>query len=492
MLTVSNRALSIPASVTIASGATTATFNYTASLNYRGAAILTGTLGGTTESAVITIAASGPSVAGKVVAATLSGGDIAPIGLSCDRPFLAGGRQTTCELRLNAPGASESTEVAISSSTSALRVPTTIAARAEQSRIRFEIGADPAASSETAILQARLGSTTIQSSIALEPSDTPDLVVPNEPLATPQSPIRFTVTASDSRGLTVNLAASGLPPGASFDPASGVLQWTPTNRDLGFHEIALTATNSLGGATTKTVKLFVDSGLPVVTKLENGAGSSAPAGCSPGSVATLRGRSLFAGAIPASDPSGASIDLGGTRVLVNGGYAAVLYASADRVDLLCPAAAAGTPLAIAIETAAGQSKSLNRWMQAAAPGLFQVDDSGAKQAWAIRSGSLDLAAIPNPRFSGKPALPGDRLAFRATGIACTPETAISLRMNLDSYVVPLTELQPLAGHAGVCQILVSVPFGVVGDAVPVTLQFLGTDGRTTTSNQTTISVAARQ
>jgi uncharacterized protein (TIGR03437 family) len=79
----------------------------------------------------------------------------------------------------------------------------------------------------------------------------------------------------------------------------------------------------------KTTKLYVDSGLPVVTHLENGAGSSAPAGCSPGSVAALRGRSLFAGTEPASDSSGASGDLGGTRVLVNGVYTAVLYASAD-------------------------------------------------------------------------------------------------------------------------------------------------------------------
>jgi hypothetical protein len=88
-------------------------------------------------------------------------------------------------------------------------------------------------------------------------------------------------TAGDARGFGVNLAAAGLPTGAAFDPKSGVLQWVPTDKDLGVYEIAFTATNMLGAVTTKTVKLYVDSGLPVVTSLENGAGSSAPAGCIP-------------------------------------------------------------------------------------------------------------------------------------------------------------------------------------------------------------------
>jgi hypothetical protein len=76
---------------------------------------------------------------------------------------------------------------------------------------------------------------------------------------------------------------------------SGVMQWTPKDEDLGIHELVFTATNTLGATTTKIVKLYVDSGQPVLITLENGAGTTAPAGCSPGSVATIRGRSLIIG-----------------------------------------------------------------------------------------------------------------------------------------------------------------------------------------------------
>ena len=486
VLTVSNTGLSLPPAVTISSGATAATFTYTASTTVTGWVVLKAAFGGVSKSLVIAVVApvsSAPQA--KPSGTTPASAPITPAALSCDQPFLAGGHRMGCELQLNAASVSESMEVSITSDTSSLTAPAMVGARTGQSRIRFEIGADRAATQGTAVLEARIGSESVQSSITIEPADTPDLVVPTDPAGTPQSPIRFTATASDARGLGVTLAASGLPAGANFDRASGVLQWEPTDKDLGVHEIAFTATNTLGAATTRTVKLYVDSGLPVVTKLENGAGSSAPAGCSPGSVATLRGRSLFAGTIPASDRSGASAELGGTRVLVNGSYAAVLYASANRVDLLCPAAAAGTRLAITVETAAGQSKELDNVMRTSVPGLFTADDSGAGQAMAVRSGTLDLAAIPNARFSGKAALPGDSLSFLATGIDCSPETAVNLSVHLGSDVLPVTGVKLLAGHAGLCEIQVAVPFGGTGDAVPATLQFLQGDGQKITSNNTT-------
>jgi uncharacterized protein (TIGR03437 family) len=292
--------------------------------------------------------------------------------------------------------------------------------------------------------------------------------------------------------LDVNLAASGLPAGASFDAKSGALQWSPTNKDLGVHDVAFTATNTLGAATTKTVKLYVDSGQPVAATLENGAGSMAPAGCSPGSVGTIRGRSLFNGSAAASDWSGSSDNLGGTRVLVNGSYAALLYASANRLDLLCPNAAAGTPLLLTVETETGPSNELYSAMRASAPGLLTADGSGSGQALAAQTGSLDLAAVPNARFSGKPALPGDTVSFFATGIDCSPQTVPNLNLTLGQDRVSVAGLKPLAGHAGICEIQAPVPAGVIGDAVPVTLLLVQSDGQEIASNQTTIGIAARQ
>jgi uncharacterized protein (TIGR03437 family) len=331
----------------------------------------------------------------------------------------------------------------------------------------------------------------IQHSIALLSSAAPDLIVPAEAGGRPRSPITLTVMAADGQGLAVRLTATGLPHNATFDPDSGLLRWTPGEKDLGVHEVMFTAANTLGASTTKAVKLYVDSGLPVVTKLENGVGGGAPAGCSPGSVATVRGRSLFTGTTAAYDAAGGSDNLSGTRVLVNGIPTAVLFASARRVDLLCPAAAAGAPLAISVETAVGRSNELHTSMREGVPGLFTTDGTGTGQALALRDGSLDLAAIPNARYAGKPALPGDMVSFRATGIDCHPQTAPLLSLNLGAYLVPAVDARPLAGHAGVCEVLARVPVAA-GEAIPVTLTLLLSDGQQVTSNEGTLSVAARQ
>lgn len=357
--------------------------------------------------------------------------------------------------------------------------------------LEFEIAADPAAAFETADLEARIGSESAHTSIAIEPAGKPELRAPTELAGTPGVPIHFTVSAADGTGLGVSLAAAGLPRGAVFDAETGALDWTPTDGDLGSYGLTFTATDTLGAAASKAVKLLVGSGLPVVTAFAKGTEAGAPAGCSPGAVAAIRGNWLFGGAVPLADPSGSNTELGGTRVLVNGEYAPVLYASADRVDVLCPANAAGSSLRIAVETAAGRSNALASSMQASTPQLFTVADSENGQALAVRSGTSDLAAIPNEKLSGKPALAGDTLAFQATGIACSMDSVYSLSVEMGLDVIPITSLESVSGHAGVCQVEVVVPPSAAGDAVPVSLRVLGAGGAKTTSNQSIISVAVR-
>src|ERR1017187_8698812 len=76
---------------------------------------------------------------------------------------------------------------------------------------------------------------------------------------------------------------------------------------------------------------------PVITRVQNGADETAGAACSPNAVGTLVGRFLPEDAAPVSDRSGHATSLAGTRVLINGSYSPVLYASRERVDFLCPA-----------------------------------------------------------------------------------------------------------------------------------------------------------
>lgn len=58
--------------------------------------------------------------------------------------------------------------------------------------------------------------------------------------------LQFTVTASDPNDDSPNnvtLSASDLPAGASFDPATGVFSWTPTEAQQGLYSVTFTATD---------------------------------------------------------------------------------------------------------------------------------------------------------------------------------------------------------------------------------------------------------
>jgi uncharacterized protein (TIGR03437 family) len=493
-LTTSNAALSTPASVAIKSGATSATFKFSVGGSFVGVLTVTAQLGNVIQGAVITVSAAASKNSARKSSSSANDSSatpegIVPIGLSCDRPFLAGGDRLTCTVDLNTASISDATQIQVASSGGTLAVPSTVEVRAGQSQVRFEVDADPAAPAETAVLEARRGSASVHYSVALLSSGDPSLDVPAEVAGTPGTPLAFSVTAADSHGLDVRIAATRLPGGAIFDPNSGALQWTPSEKDSGVHEVLFKASNTLGASTSKTVRLYVDSGRPIVTRLENGAGSGAPAGCSPGSVATLRGRSLFNGAADYS-PAGSSDNLGGTRVWVNGIPAAVLFAAADRVDLLCPTAPPGTSLAISVETANGKSKEMHTSSRESTPGLFMVGRDET-QALATLDGLLRLAAIPTARYAATPALPDDMVSFRATGVDCNPQTVPRLSLNVGPYTVPVADTRPVAGYAGVCDVLARVP-AVAGDAVPVTLTLLQNDGQQVVSNGATIAVAARQ
>ncbi len=109
---------------------------------------------------------------------------------------------------------------------------------------------------------------------------------------------------------------------------------------------------------------------PAISGLRNGADASAPAVCSPQAVATLRGSFLSANTGPFSDRTGRSTALGGARVLINGSYTPILFASSDQIDFLCPNVPPATGLAIAVETAAGLSNRMETKVEEASPGIF--------------------------------------------------------------------------------------------------------------------------
>lgn len=68
--------------------------------------------------------------------------------------------------------------------------------------------------------------------------------------------LNFTVTATDANGTTPVLSASGVPQGATFDPATGAFAW-PSARPAGTYSVTFTATDGVN-TVNKTVVITVE------------------------------------------------------------------------------------------------------------------------------------------------------------------------------------------------------------------------------------------
>ncbi len=184
-------------------------------------------------------------------------------------------------------------------------------------------------------------------------------------------------------------------------------------------------------ASTAPVSEAEASTLPVITRLQNGADEAAPVVCSPAAVATLVGHFLPDAVAPMTDRSGLATSLAGVRVLINGSYSPVLYASPSQVDFLCPAVSPSTSLGIAVETAAGLSNPVETTVEEASPGIFTT-------AW--------------------PAPESATLSIRATGIdwlAKFPAVRASVRIGTRYLAIDSITPDPLA--PGVATLTVTLP-----------------------------------
>jgi uncharacterized protein (TIGR03437 family) len=167
----------------------------------------------------------------------------------------------------------------------------------------------------------------------------------------------------------------------------------------------------------------------------------------------------------------------------------ILSIAMDRVDFVCPAVRPGTPLDIVVETESGLSNRLTTRMEEVTPGIFTEDGSGVGQALAWRTDTLDLTSVPSFRYPGKPALPGDRISVLVNGIHCDENSGtLKPLMNLGNLYVPIDSLAASARKPGACEVDITIPEGIHGDAVPLTLHVLRDDGRLVTGNVTSIAI----
>jgi trimeric autotransporter adhesin len=459
-------ALVVPASVSIAAGSASATFGFTTTSALSGWVIVSATMGAVTKTASFTVTSSHTgttsSTAGK-----------AP-GLICRQRQIAAGESAVCEISVDDAGDAHTDGFGITSSSLRVKAPAAVVVSPGRNSIRFEVQADENATQEDVTLEASSGEYSARTSLSVLPARSPYLSVTGPRSARPGTPVRLVASASDAQSLPVSVSVSGLPRSAGFDASTGVLEWTPEESDLGPAAITFTATNTLGISSVRTLTVNVTSG-PIVAGLRNGAGRGALAACSPGALMSLTGENL-------AEASAA------TRVLINGSDVAVVGASAERVDFVCPNRSPGTPLSLAVEVAGQVSNAVETVMAETAPGLLTLDGSGRGQGIAIHA--QGLAAVPRFGVAGRPAVEGEALTLYATGINCDENSSAMKPLLYFGHDYVRVTAAKASAFAGVCELRALAPAGVSGDAVPVLLESVREDGTPVRSN--TISVAVER
>jgi hypothetical protein len=83
------------------------------------------------------------------------------------------------------------------------------------------------------------------------------------PGASPSSVYRYEVAALDPDGDTrLRFRLSEAPAGMTVDPLSGVIEWTPTLRQAGSHQVSVSVVDSTGLETTQTFEVDVSKATP--------------------------------------------------------------------------------------------------------------------------------------------------------------------------------------------------------------------------------------
>ena len=221
---------------------------------------------------------------------------------------------------------------------------------------------------------------------------------------------------------------------------NGSFDWTPNVLQAGKHQITFIATNAAQQSSTAGVSIDVDSGTPVLS-------TSDDLTCSPGAIGTWHGKWLLASGGSFYDPSGISLELGGSRVKINGLNVPLLSISPIRATFLCPNQELGTPLSITLETALGISPALNVKMQAMSPEIFSFEGASEHQVVITFAGTSDIATIRSFRLPGHPAQPDDHIVILGTGFGSATEiTPGIVPVLIGCVLAELVSLRSFSDH----------------------------------------------
>jgi uncharacterized protein (TIGR03437 family) len=442
------------------------------------ATIVTSSVKNTLISSSSTHSASGSEVVNGDVA---DGTSTSTSQLSCSPKSLQAGDSFDCLLRLS-DSVSDLNAIAVSASSADIRLPAFLSSRSGKRSISFRGSVDPAAGQSSIVISAGEGETAVSDEISVTPSSSPVFSLPGRQFVRLGSPVSFIVSAQDGSGLPVDVSAATLPEGASFDAEFRRVLWTPAPQQAGESSLSFGASNSVGATSSGAVPIVVDSGDPIITKPELTA-------CTPGSIATIRGRWLSSDEAPLFDPSGASLQLGDSTIRVNGLAVPILSASPTRLTFLCPDSAPGTDLDVSVETAAGSSVSLRTTMLEAKPRLLLAPDSTGDGGYITFADSDSLATVRDVRQAGEPAQPEDLVVIRATGLGSLENVAGALAISIGGIDSAVESVSSDPDAVGVVLIRVRVPAGVSsGTGIPVQLTLRPATGPALTSNTVSLAI----
>jgi len=305
--------------------------------------------------------------------------------------------------------------------------------------------------------------------------------------------------APQAQTLTVNLTGGGSYQVSSNQPwlkasASGstvTVSIDPSGlTTAGQLQGAITVTGpagTLNSPATVNVNLSVSGTVPVITDVQNGA--SFVSGIGPQSWVTVRGANLASttrtwrsdeivnGALP--------IMLDGVSVNIDGKAAYVYYISPTQLNVLSPADPATGPVPVKVTAGGAASAVFTTSLQTYSPALFTYFVNGTTRA----AGVFPDGKIAGPTSLGpayRPAVPGERLSFYATGLGPTtpqlPQGIVpppgqfynaSTTTVLVNNVPVTADFAGITQFAGVYQINLVLPTGLPNGELPVMVQVNG-------------------
>jgi uncharacterized protein (TIGR03437 family) len=457
-----SRNVSVPSSVTVPGGSTSASFQASASQ--------------VSQDVTVTVQAAMKS--GKTITSSASysltvSAPPALTSLACSPSTIANLQYTTCTVTL-ASVTPVDVNVGISSN-KYLSTPSTVPIRAGQSSAPFTAQAQSTRNT-TVTVTASLNGVSVKTTVTIS-STAPAVNAPHLTTSMDREPVEFEVSATDPQDLPVTVAASTLPAGASFDAATGRFRWEPGENRNGDYTAVFTATNSMGQRTQSQVLIQVRPGRPVIEQLVHGATGSAEQVCSPGALAKVVGDGFV------SRRDGEE-----TQVWVNGSPVPVMRKTDKTLLFQCPAAPAGTKLAVEVHRGATVSNTAETVMVDAAPGIFSLDGTGRGQGLVMLTEFNRVAMVRSPGDVSQPATATDRITLQVTGLG---EDANSNGVQLQVGTKRVSAESVVLASPGVWQVTGRLPEGTaVSDAVPVQL-VMEQYGQVLRSNVVTIAIEGR-